>query len=59
MLFEQVAETGTTLVAVTHDHELLRRFDRVVDFKVFGDDGSAAKGSGTSTQRSNSATEPV
>ncbi len=35
MLFQQVAATGTTLVAVTHDHELLPRFDRVVDFKSF------------------------
>lgn len=26
--------TGCTLVAVTHDHELLTRFDRVIDFKA-------------------------
>jgi putative ABC transport system ATP-binding protein len=26
---------GATLLAVTHDHELLPRFDRVVDFATF------------------------
>jgi ABC-type lipoprotein export system ATPase subunit len=35
ILFQQVEATGTTLVAVTHDHELLPRFERVVDFKSF------------------------
>jgi ABC-type lipoprotein export system ATPase subunit len=35
-LFEEVERRGTTLVAVTHDHELLDRFGRVVDFKIFG-----------------------
>ncbi len=34
-LFELAAESGATLLTVTHDHELLPRFDRVVDFKVF------------------------
>ena len=29
------AESGATLLAVTHDYELLPRFDRVIDFKVF------------------------
>jgi putative ABC transport system ATP-binding protein len=32
LLFESVAAHDATLVAVTHDHELLPRFDRVVDF---------------------------
>ena len=32
LLFEAVDHQGTTLVAVTHDHELLPRFDRTVDF---------------------------
>jgi len=32
LLFDNVDEHGTTLLAVTHDHELLPRFDRVVDF---------------------------
>ncbi len=35
LLFEAVETDGTTLVAVTHDHELLPRFDRVVDFRDF------------------------
>jgi putative ABC transport system ATP-binding protein len=34
-LFELAAESGATLLTVTHDHELLPRFDRVVDFKAF------------------------
>jgi putative ABC transport system ATP-binding protein len=32
LLFESVDEHGATLLAVTHDHELLPRFDRVIDF---------------------------
>ena len=36
-LFELAAESGAALLAVTHDHELLARFDRVIDFKVFQD----------------------
>ena len=35
LLFESVTEQGTTLLAVTHDHELLPRFDRIVDFRDF------------------------
>ena len=37
MLFGQVKEMGSTLVMVTHDHGLLDRFDRVVDFVQFHD----------------------
>jgi len=36
LLFQAVDEYDTTLLAVTHDHELLKRFDRVIDFKDFG-----------------------
>ena len=36
LLFRAVKEHDTTLLAVTHDHELLNRFDRVVDFRDFG-----------------------
>jgi len=32
LLFDSVDAHGATLLAVTHDHELLPRFDRVVDF---------------------------
>jgi len=33
LLFQSVEEHGATLLAVTHDHELLKSFDRVVDFQ--------------------------
>jgi putative ABC transport system ATP-binding protein len=39
LLFRAVREHDTTLLAVTHDHELLKRFDRVVDFRDFRDFG--------------------
>jgi ABC-type lipoprotein export system ATPase subunit len=42
LLFEEVERRGTTLVAVTHDHELLDRFGRVIDFKIFGAGGAEA-----------------
>jgi len=35
LLFNAVAEQDATLLAVTHDHELLDRFDRVFDFTNF------------------------
>ena len=35
ILFDYAREAGATLVTVTHDHELLDRFERVVDFKTF------------------------
>ena len=35
LLFRAVEEHDTTLLAVTHDYELLNRFDRVVDFRDF------------------------
>jgi putative ABC transport system ATP-binding protein len=35
ILFDYVREAGTTLVAVTHDAEILSRFERVVDFRDF------------------------
>jgi putative ABC transport system ATP-binding protein len=37
LLFRAVEEHDTTLLAVTHDHELLKRFDRIVDFRDFKD----------------------
>jgi putative ABC transport system ATP-binding protein len=33
LLFQSVEEHGATLLAVTHDHELLPHFNRVVDFQ--------------------------
>jgi putative ABC transport system ATP-binding protein len=35
LLFDMVDEHDAALLAVTHDHELLGRFDRVVDFENF------------------------
>jgi len=35
LLFQTVQDHDATLLAVTHDHELLKRFDRVVDFQEF------------------------
>jgi putative ABC transport system ATP-binding protein len=32
LLFDYVEQKGSTLITVTHDHELLSGFDRVVDF---------------------------
>ncbi|WP_147125345.1 ABC transporter ATP-binding protein [Shimia ponticola] len=41
LLFEQAAEAGAAVLAVTHDHELLPRFERVLDFAQFRE-GAAA-----------------
>ena len=35
VLFDYVTEKGSSLITVTHDHELLKGFDRIVDFKDF------------------------
>ena len=35
LLFDSVNNHDATLLAVTHDHELLARFDRVIDFQNF------------------------
>ena len=35
ILFEYAARAGATLVTVTHDHELVGRFGRTVDFRDF------------------------
>ena len=41
LLFNEAETVGATIVAVTHDHSLLPRFDRVVDFSVFREATSA------------------
>ena len=41
LLFNEAEAVGATIVAVTHDHSLLPRFDRVVDFSVFREATSA------------------
>jgi len=38
LLFRVIENSNAALVAVTHDHELLGRFDRVVNFQDFVDD---------------------
>jgi putative ABC transport system ATP-binding protein len=35
LLFESVNDHDAALLAVTHDHDLLSRFDRVIDFQHF------------------------
>lgn len=40
LLFRSVEDHNATLLAVTHDHELLTRFDRVVDFQDFHEEES-------------------
>jgi ABC-type lipoprotein export system ATPase subunit len=40
IFFEYARETGTTLVTVSHDRDILDRFDRVIDFKAL--DGAGA-----------------
>ncbi|NJN46633.1 MAG: ABC transporter ATP-binding protein [Candidatus Competibacteraceae bacterium] len=42
LLFDAVDAHQATLLAVTHDHELLTRFDRVVDFQTFRQLSTAA-----------------
>jgi len=37
LLFDQALELEATLIVVTHDHALLDRFDRVVDFDRIGE----------------------
>ena len=41
LLFENVDSHDATLLAVTHDHELLPRFDRVIDFLDFRSEAAA------------------
>lgn len=41
LLFEQATEAGAAVLAVTHDHELLPRFGRVLDFAQFREGAEA------------------
>ena len=41
ILFDYVQGSGATLVTVTHDHDLVGRYDRVVDFSEFYAGGGA------------------
>ena len=42
ILFEYAERTGATLVTVTHDHDLIGRFGRVIDFRDFYSAGAPA-----------------
>lgn len=41
LLFDQADRAGATLLAVTHDHDLLPRFDRIIDFATFRSEAPA------------------
>lgn len=41
LLFEQATAAGAAVLAVTHDHELLPRFERVLDFAQFRQEAKA------------------
>jgi len=44
LVFDHVARNGTTLVAVTHDRDILGRFERVIDIKEFQSIGEGERG---------------
>ncbi len=44
LLFNAVDHQGATLLAVTHDHDLLPSFDRVIDFHQYHEGSSNAAG---------------
>ena len=46
ILFDYVRERQATFVTVTHDHGLLNRFQRVVDFKTFHEGAAAERAGG-------------
>ena len=41
LLFANIESNDATLLAVTHDHQLLSRFDRVIDFMDFRREAAA------------------
>ena len=41
LLFKSVDEHDATLLAVTHDQELLPHFDRIINFRDFLQEGAA------------------
>ncbi len=46
VIIEQARASGATVLMVTHDHSLLDRFDRVIDFEHLLVDGTAGEVSG-------------
>jgi ABC-type lipoprotein export system ATPase subunit len=43
ILFDYIEVHGTTLVTVTHDHDLLERFERVIEFSAFHSETGAGE----------------
>jgi putative ABC transport system ATP-binding protein len=43
ILFDYIGRTGTTLVVVTHDYEILPRFNQTLDVKSYGRSGHLAE----------------
>lgn len=41
LMFSRTEDAGASLLAVTHDHDLLPRFDRVIDFAAFRQETAA------------------
>ena len=41
LLFDQASEAGAAVLAVTHDHELLPKFERVIDFATYREGAEA------------------
>jgi len=50
ILFDYAKRTGATLAMVTHDHDLVQRFGRVVDFRAFHGAGAAERQSGRAAE---------
>jgi ABC-type lipoprotein export system ATPase subunit len=46
IILDYAEESGATLLTVTHDHDLLDRFQRVIDIKEFGAFGDEPAGGG-------------
>ena len=46
ILFAYVRQRAATLLVVTHDHELLPRFERVIDIRDLGPQTEGVQGSG-------------
>jgi putative ABC transport system ATP-binding protein len=57
ILFDYIRSHGTTLVTVTHDHDLLERFDRVVEFSDFHATGDSTAGLAGDTKRKRKGTD--
>jgi putative ABC transport system ATP-binding protein len=43
IILDYARDAGATLLTVTHDHDLLQRFNRVIDIKEFGVIGEAGR----------------